>query len=629
MSVRQSGYALGIFLIVISAITVYGDVKIVRKLPDTSVNQAKAVWSASVPDAKKENSSFGKPKLSGRLSFGGSGGIDLNMKEKYDFFTDSKLSFLQPFGTSGVMQLSAAAFRKNIIGGLSQKYSGALFFKISDLSLKIKGIYDDNSDTVDEILRGNKNLNLDASLSIGFLDTLPIIISYNHVSGLKTEDANAESSGNEVISSHTESDKARLEMAGTAGNFGLSFFTALQNQKDMLNDVNSISFSNNISITSPLIGFLKIRASISPEYDKVEYVSASNTVATTALNSELGFNIPVNKELLLDIYGGRIDSWVSREGPNSGISGIDYNPYSAAWTAGTGIAYKNDNGLEANSKYKIKTGAGLFDQDLTTSSSFRGSEESFLRDAELKGEFAQQYGENSTLNSNKLNWAAGTKLSPAEEMLLSASYQGSVSAEGKFSDSFLSWTNAGKASFIHSPSTLVDYQLSASLTDTNNQNASLVKQQYGGKISFKPRKDLKEYLFGIGEDIMLSNGITADENTVISTMTYTMGIPVLDFLKTRYNLKWEWTAAEYSPSENNFQHLFGLTLSGSSLPLSFTTDYLLSHGYRGVRHDVNSSLSVPLWGSFAVEGRFSLSYYKEDGIKKMPFLIGINASYQF
>ena len=41
MSVRQSGYALGIFLIVISAITVYGDVKIVRKLPDTSVNQAK------------------------------------------------------------------------------------------------------------------------------------------------------------------------------------------------------------------------------------------------------------------------------------------------------------------------------------------------------------------------------------------------------------------------------------------------------------------------------------------------------------------------------------------------------------------------------------------------------------
>ena len=134
---------------------------------------------------------------------------------------------------------------------------------------------------------------------------------------------------------------------------------------------------------------------------------------------------------------------------------------------------------------------------------------------------------------------------------------------------------------------------------------------------------MKAFLFGIGEDILLSEIEPSGSQTLVSTMTCNMGVPVTDFFRARYNLKWEWTGG------NNFQHLFGISLSGDPVPLMFTADYLLNHGTRGIRHDVNSTLSIPLWGAFSVEGRFSMSYYNDEGTEKLPFLLGVNAAYRF
>ncbi len=536
--------------------------------------------------------------------------MDAYSQTRYDFFTDSSISFLQPFGSSGAFQLEASALRKNIIGGLSKKYGGSIALKGKDLSLVFKGGYDNNVSTVDSILKGDEKLSMDLTLSIGYLDTLPVVLSYSHLSGKKTEGQSLQ------VNEYTGSDKVSLGMAGSIGEFGLNVSSSFQDNDDKLNNVKSVSFSNSISVLSPSIKFFKIRASVSPDYNKVEYGDTSNTVESTTLSSELGVNIPLNEELIFDIYGGRLDTWLIREGPDSGTSGVDYFPWSAAWSGGTSLEYKGDNGITAQTKYQMKAGDGLFDHSISASGSYAGKDESVLKDAELKGEFSRSYSENWTLSSDTLNWSAAAELAPSDKMLLSASYSGST-------DSFAVWTHTGKTTFSHSPAPIVDYNVSASVSDSITGSADTLKQQYGGAVNLKPQWNMKAYLFGIEEEVLLSEINPPGSQTAVSTMTYNMGIPVSSFLRARYNLKWEWAG------ESNFQHLFGISLSGDPVPLVFTADYLLNHGTRGVRHDVNSTLSIPLWGAFSVEGRFSMSYYNDGGAEKLPFLFGVNAAYRF
>ncbi len=633
-----------VLLILFADSGVYPDVKIVRKLPDNATNTVDASWSAPKTDIERESKFFGKPELSGRFALGGSWGMDSYGEQKYDFFTDSNLSYLQPLGSVWAFQLTATALRKNIIGGLSQKYGGGFVLKGPDLSFVFKGDYDDNIATTNAVLNEDEKYNIDASINIGYLDTLPIVLGYSHSFGKKTEDQSPETPEDTVTGENLVTDKANLEIAGSIGSFGLNVVSAFQDNNDILNDVRSISFSNSVSILSPSLGIFRIRSSVSPDYSKVNYSQTSNVVETLSLDTELGVSIPVNDALAFDIYGGRIDTWLTREGSDAGTEGTDYLPKSAAWTGGTSVAYKNEKGLQAQSEYKAKGGAGLFDHSVDISGSYKGEEDTFLKNVELSGTFSQSYGTDHEINNDALNWSAGLGFSPADKMLFSASYKGSASASGDFSNSFTSWTHTGDASFSHTPGQVVDYQLSAALTDSVSESSSILKQQYGGIVNIKPQWGLKKYLFGLGEDAVISktepanSGNTVpDSQAVIYATTYTMGIPVTSFMRARYNLKWECTddtgivtgASAVDSFANNFQHLFGISLSGSPLPLSVTVDYLLNHGYRGLRQDVNSTLSIPLWGPFSVEGRFSLSCYTEGGVEKLPFLLGINAAYQF
>ncbi|GEM_PF-3482194 len=626
----------------------WSEVRIVRKLPDTGVNKVEAQWSAPKPDIEKEEVFLGKTQFSGRLSLGGSGGNDSSGTTNYDFFTDSRFSLLQPLGSAGAIQISGTAFRKNVIGGLNQKYGGDFLFRISGLSFKFRGIYDDKANTVEDILKDEAKFLLDASVNIGFLPTLPISLRYSHRLGTKSDDPDTTVENDETVNENIESDEAKLNIAGSIGQFGVSLTDSFASQRDKLNSVNNTSFANELSVTSPVWGFFQVTTSISPDFSKVEYLSTTNTVSTTSLESKLGLIFPFNKDFSVDIYGGRLDTWLTREGPDAGTSGVDYQPHSAAWTASTGASYRNDSGIKALSRYELKAGENLFDHSLKVSGGFTGKDKSMVKDLSAKGEFSQNYGTNMALESNKLSWGTGGKLSPLDKMLISLSYQGSLSASGPFSATPLQWVHTGKLSYSHTPDPMLDYQLNAALTDSITESSNALKQQYGGKLSLKPQWNLKVYLFELGEDVALSGNLPAGSTSsgssssanpaeaVVSTLSYNMGIPVFSFLKTRYGLKWEWVndtgasaASGAKVSGNNFQHQFSLTVSGKPIPLTFTADYLLSHGYRGLRHDVTSSLSVPIWKGLSLESRFSLSYYEEDGAWKLPFLFGLNASYQF
>ncbi len=651
MKTRTIKIAIPLLILFVSNLHLWGEVKIVRKLPDTPANKVEATWTPPKPRVEKKQPSIAKTKLSGRISMGGSGGQDASKTTNYDFFTDSKLSLIQPLGPTGLIQVTGNAYRKDVIGGNLQKYGGDFLFKISGFSFKFKGNYNDKETTVDEILKNDTNLLLNGVLNLNFLPTLPIQAIYNHKMGTKTDDSTPDTEGDEIKTEEKESDEAALKIAGTIANFGVSLANTFTNQRDKLNNVNTTSFSNKLSVTSPLLGFLKIATEISPDFSTVEYKDTNNSVSTTTLSSRLGLIFPIGEELSVDIYGGRLDTWLTREGPEAGVAGTDYQPHSAAWTSATGIDYKNDSGISAKTEYNLQAGESTFSHAVSASTGFRGKDDTILKSIEAAGKMSQNYNENWEITSNKATWKTGTKITPIDKMVLSASYSGGVSAPGAFSTNTPSWTHSGKASINHSPDPMLDYSLSAGLTNSIGETSNTLKQEYDSKVSLKPQWNLKLYLFEIGEQLTISNssptsisGSSGSEpnpsEIIVSTATYNMGIPILSFLKTRYRLKWEWinnlssvssvdTATGESNAGNHFQHLFGITLSGEPLPLTLTAEYLLNHGYRGLRHDVNSSLSVPIWGAFAVEGRFSLSYYEENGTVKMPFLFGLNMSYQF
>lgn len=157
----------------------------------------------------------------------------------------------------------------------------------------------------------------------------------------------------------------------------------------------------------------------------------------------------------------------------------------------------------------------------------------------------------------------------------------------------------------------------------------MLKHEYLGAVNLNPRWNLFVYSFGISENLSFTRQSSGDD--ILSTARYTMAIPISGFLQTRYGFDWEWinrTAPGAGPG-NSFTHLAGLTLSGETLPLSWTTEYAFSHGYGDIRHDVSSILQVPFREGFSLNGEFKLSHYLENGQVMLPFLLGFNLVYEF
>jgi hypothetical protein len=65
------------------------------------------------------------------------------------------------------------------------------------------------------------------------------------------------------------------------------------------------------------------------------------------------------------------------------------------------------------------------------------------------------------------------------------------------------------------------------------------------------------------------------------------------------------------------------------LPLSLSTDYQVTHGFRGVRHDLSANLDVPFKRGFALKGEASFSHFTEEGATVSPFLFGLHGVYEY
>jgi len=614
-----------------------GEVKIVRTLPATAENKVKATWSK--PSPKPSKAVAGRTQFSGRFALGGSGGLDTAGTAVYDLFSDSRFSLIQPLRLLGSIGVSGTVLRQSIIEGLNANYSGKFSLILDKIHFTAGIAYVEKSGVVDTLYKDDASTLISSSLNVNYIDTLPLVLTYTH--GI-IEKKEGETTTDTIVEDN-DTDNINFKMLGNLGEFGIDLLSSFNRKNDKAKSMQTNGFSNSLTVVSPLLSFMKIKASIAPVFSTVDYTNG-NKLTSTTLDSDLGFIFPVSESFTITTGGGRFDSWVSGEGPESSTTTSE--PQTSGWKASAGLEYKTKDSLSADGKYELKKSKDIFNHGLTGTFGLTGKKESWFKNAGINGELDQSFNSAWSLLEDKISWGSFAAVELLKKLNITGKYSGGVSGITE-----LNWFNSVSAGLTNEPDPMLNYSVTTELSDSLKTasgitESNILKQNYGGTVTLTPQWNLKVYSFGLGELFSLNSDLgpaasSASNPDMLSKLNFNMGIPIFSFLKTRYSLAWEWsslygenpdTAAGASGSAeigNNFQHIFGITVSGDPIPLTFTVSYSFSHGTRGLRHDVSSNLTVPFWGSFALEGNFSLSYYTENSVIKVPFLGGLNLAYSF
>lgn len=587
------------------------DVIIVRKVPISGENHVQAQWTKPQPDPERAQL-LGRTEFSGRFSVGGTGGNTAAGSAVYGLFTDSNFKLIQPLGQSANLQVIGKGLRETSLTGTGQDYGGELGLNLEKINLNLTGAYADSSETVAGVLKDEMDANLKTSLVLSVIPTLPINLSYQTDWLQKNDD------GIQTEKSHT--DMVDLASSGTLGSLGVELAGNLQNEYDSQKGMTALGTGGSLALTVPTLSFLSIMGSVAPNYNRTEY-STGNSLTSNSLESSLGLLFPLSEVFEARIVSGRVDSWTKEEG--SLITGAQ--PYLLTWKGEIGADLTNLSGFSASPAYKLaKTIEGNLSQNLATTLGWLNEEEGFFRNIDASAELDYTSTEAGSVVADEKKWSSGFQVSPAEMMNLKAAYSG-----GYRGASENEWNHNVEASYDHEPDPLLNYLAAFNLSHTYSTANRVLKHEYLGAVNLKPQWKLLVYSFGISENLSVTQQSSGED--ILSTAGYTMALPISRFLQTRYGFDWEWigrTAPGAGPG-NNFKNLAGLTLSGETLPLSLTTEYAFSNGYRGIRHDVSSILQVPFRNGFSLNGEFNLSYYLENGQVMVPFLLGFNLVYEF
>jgi len=220
-------------------------------------------------------------------------------------------------------------------------------------------------------------------------------------------------------------------------------------------------------------------------------------------------------------------------------------------------------------------------------------------------------------------WSAEALLSPTRGMSFSGFYQGRASET-----TALLWQHVLDGALRQALSPELDYEVEAHFVlNTGAQPAQ--SQQYRGRVNLRPQIGFKAFYGWLQEAVGLDG--TAATGQVLSQAAAGFSVPVLPVLAAQYGFTWEWidhTAPGAGPG-NAFRHSVGLTVGGEATPFALSTTYTLEHGYRGLRHDLASLLTVPLPRGFAIENQVQLSSYQDSGSARLPYLVTLTLVYAF
>jgi hypothetical protein len=599
-------------LIMASGWMLCAQVTVTRPLPSPPAPEVQAQWNPPWPEPESAIAS-GRTELSGRLSLGGSAGIDELGSANYNPLTDSRFRLIQPLSRAAKLQMDGKALLRKELEGLTQDYTAEIAFTSEKLALTASGLFA-KSDTTEE---GTPTWEIaaaaKAALKTTVIPTLPINLSYLHNWKLGQEEAPTEDA---------QSDAVTLASAGTVGLFGVELTGALNRESDALKNMQVFGTNGTLKLVIPLLPFFSVLTGVAPSYSKTDYGATASACSATSLTSSVGLLFPLSNALLLKLIAGRVDSWSETLG-----SLPPAVPYQLTWKGELGADVKNLFGLTAAPAYRIaKTIGGNLLNTFSLSAEWLGPEEGFVKKISTAGEVSSALSDSGEPIESKDTWTAAFEAAPADTMTLTAGYSGSFSQSPTTE---AGWTHKGNLTFNHEPDPLFDYKASAAVSGQITGDVSTLSQEYSAGLNLKPQRGLLHYLFGAVESMSIAGG--GPQLTLLSKASYLMCIPFTGFLTTRYALEWEWINATVpgGSAGNNFRHLVGLAVSGESLPLGFSAEYGLSHGYRGVRHDVNAGVQFAFTKAFILQGKAAFSSYTESDVARFPMLFSLGLAWEF
>lgn len=585
-------------------------VTVVRTLPSSSAPEAPAQWGAPRPEPAAALAA-GRTQLSGRVSLGGSAGTDAAGDATYGLVTDSRLRLVQPLGATATLQIDGTAVRKNSLDGVQQSYTGEIGLTAERFSLNAGGSFASNTTLTEGVIATTMDAAIKASASTTVMPSLPITLSYLH-NGKQAE-------GQTEAGLPVQSDSLKLSSAGSIGPVGIEVAGALDRSADAELRLETLGTNGRLQVTVPVMRTLSILARLTPSASRTEYAATGGIVSSTSIESGLGLLFPLFETLKISLIAGRVDTWSASEGIPGALP-----PYQVTWSGQLGAEARNRFGVSASPEWKIaKTVGGNLVNTVSLAGEWAAEREGFLKEARARGELSFVNGDGGEFLESRDTWSAAVAMTPLEKMSLTASYSGSFDG-GPGAAAGASWSHKANAQLSHEPDALLDYTANAALEARHAAGVSTATQRYAAGVNVKPRWGERQLLFSLAETVTISTA-------ALSKASCSVSVPLVPSVVTRYALDWEWidrTTADGGPG-HAFRHLAGVSVSDASLPVSFSAEYAFSHGYRGLRHDLEASLRFPFSRGLLLEGSLALGSFQDDGVPRLPFLFSLALVYRF
>lgn len=619
----QKSRALIFFLVsmLLSTLSASAEVTLVRRLPESGSNQAEAEWKKPMgPDIRTTTeTAVPAARLSGRLIVGGSGSGTNETASIEDWSTDSLLNYRDYVGANGVVDIGAQAFRDTGIDSFSQHYSGDLAYSTPDFSLTLSGNYDQSETLTIEGQSVSSTSGLGLAISTSDNVRYPFQLEY-----ASSWDDQEYSDSQSELEDRQEADYS-LELSSQLP-FGPVLFDVeglVDIHHDRLDDVSSRGYGGTLAATIPLSEVIGLYAGLEPQYSETEYQITENGTREQSLGSDAGVLFTFSEQFEGELHARRRDAW--RSDPTFATDDLSHT---SVWSGTTKWSLIAPEELTTTAEYSLSREAGgSISQDLAGESTWK-QDEGLLRKAGAKSRFILSNPEASTSSAEErqsLQISSFLLLMPMDEMKIDSAY--SVNRAEQLDEDILMQHDVS-VDLSHAPVEGLSYGLGGAYGYVDESAQTVSTYSGNSRLNLQPIFGYRRLDLSLSELFELEDEI-AGQN-LLSKSTFSSAVPLSKQFSLRYLFSWEWVelASETAEDGSAYQHSAGFTLAGQGIPFSVNSSYLVGHGFRGVQHQVDARLDVPLMESFSVISKFSYRY-AETVDYETPFLFSTFAHYEF
>jgi len=614
------------------------EVTIVRSLPESGEHKAEAEWKDSAkvsPEKVDQRTPDMSPELSGRIIFGGYGAGDADSASIENWTTDSQIKFSSFVGQAGIFEASAQAFREDAIDRFDQNYNGNLHFATPELSMRLSGGYKEKELITPEGTSFNSTGSVGFNFSTPEQSRIPTSLDYKSTwrqsdKELKEdleEDPSAEESESGTVTEpvtdtgpvNKESHLITLVSTMHIGESSVDVKGAASIKKNLADEITSHGYNGTVGVNVPISGVISVIGSSSPAFSFTDYELTEKRSEERSVENDLGVLFLKEEVFEVQIKAGRRDAW--RSDPDFRDNSLSHT---SVWKGMTSAELIYPDTLTSKMGYEIsRESEGDLGHDLSASTGWQ-REEGLLREASLYGQYLLN-------ESEKWKWGSDLLVVPFDTGSVSAGYDGyHKKSEGQI------WQHRGKSSFIHTPVEEFSYNLAGGYGYYEKEDATKNTYSASGGIKLRPIIKNVQPSFGINEAFELQD---ISENTSegnskgkdkISKTTTSVAVPFSRQMRMQYNFILEWVDFYLKDVEEGFAflHRTGFSLSGKPLPFMLKADYLIGHGFRGVQHQVDASLEIPMLERWNLISKLSYRY-AESITYETPFIFSALLHYEF